>query len=64
MGLKFLLNIIYNVGIFVLIVCLVWAFKHQEYPVMAGVIFLLALLVLLKIRLIKQVKELTRNRKS
>ncbi|WP_423148671.1 DUF6358 family protein [Rubrolithibacter danxiaensis] len=61
---KILLNIFFNLGILTLVLCLIWLYNHQQYPLMAGVVFILALFVYLKMRLIRSVKELTRKKAS
>lgn len=61
MGKKILLNVLINIGIITLILCAVWAFNHQYYYYLAGALAILALLLMLKIRLIKSVRKLTKR---
>lgn len=64
MFIKLILNILINIGIFVLFLSLLWAFNHQQYALLAGIVFTLCLFAFLKIRMIKSVKELTKKRNS
>lgn len=59
---KLLLNILINIGIFVLLLGLIWAFNHNEYPIMGGAVVVLALLIFLKIRMIKDIRALAKRR--
>jgi hypothetical protein len=61
MGLKILLNIFYNISLFLLVLSLVWCFNHGRYDLLAASVFLFALFLVLKIRLIKQVRTLTKR---
>jgi hypothetical protein len=61
MFVKILLNILINIGIFILLFFLIWAFNHTDYTIMGGAIVLLALLVFLKIRMIKTIRQLVKK---
>lgn len=61
MALKILLNIFYNIAIILLVGSAIWSFNHASYGLLLGALFSLVLVVFLKIRLVKQVKELTRK---
>ncbi|MFM6976879.1 MAG: DUF6358 family protein [Sphingobacteriaceae bacterium] len=54
---KVLINVLINLGIFTLGMCVYWSFNNQHYPLMAGTIFALVLLIFMKIRLVKSVRE-------
>ncbi len=54
---KILANVGLNLGIFSMGMSTYWAFKNGVYGMMAASIFSLALLIFLKIRLIKKVRE-------
>lgn len=58
---KVLLNVIYNLAIIILIFCLFWSINHSFYMLSAAVVFLIALITFLKIRLIKEVKKASRK---
>lgn len=56
---KILFNIFLNVAIIVVILCLVWAFKNAYYLYVIAGLPPLAMLIFLKVRLVKSVRELT-----
>ncbi|MGX5688554.1 DUF6358 family protein [Arcticibacter tournemirensis] len=58
---KVLLNVIYNLAIVILIFCLFWSINRSFYMLSAAVVFLIALIAFLKIRLIKEVKKAGRK---
>ncbi len=58
---KVLLNVIYNLAIIILIFCLFWSINRSFYMLSAAVVFLIALIAYLKIRLIKEVKKAGRK---
>lgn len=58
---KVLLNVIYNLAIIILIFCLFWSINRSFYMLSAAVVFLIALIAFLKIRLIKEVKRAGRK---
>ncbi|RXF68000.1 hypothetical protein BDE36_0138 [Arcticibacter tournemirensis] len=58
---KVLLNVIYNLAIIILIFCLFWSINRSFYMLSAAVVFLIALIAFLKIRLIKEVKKAGRK---
>ncbi|HCN82004.1 MAG TPA: hypothetical protein DIT07_00050 [Sphingobacteriaceae bacterium] len=62
MVVKLLLNILINIGIFILLLCFIWAFNHAEYSILGIAVIILALLVYLKFRMIKNIRELTKKR--
>jgi len=57
MGTKILLNTLYNVGIFITLMTAYWAFSNSRYEFVAAGVFVAAIFVVLKIKLIKQVKS-------
>jgi hypothetical protein len=61
MGLKILTNVLLNLGIFTLGLCVYWGFNHQHWGIVAGAAFALGLLIFFKIRLIKSVRELQKK---
>ncbi|MXV14201.1 DUF6358 family protein [Hufsiella ginkgonis] len=62
MGYKILLNIAYNIALFLMVMSAIWSFNHQRYGLLLGSIFVMVIVVYLKIRLIKKIKELTKSR--
>ncbi len=64
MGLKILLNIFYNVSILLLGMSVVWSFNRSRYELVAAAVFAIAMVVILKIRLIRQIKEITTKAES
>lgn len=57
MGKKLALNVLYNIGIFVCLALAYYGFKQPRYEFVAGAIFIGAVFVILKIRLIKEVRN-------
>ena len=57
MGKKLFLNVLYNVGIFV---CLIAGYQYgivqKQYGILLGAVVIIAIFVLLKIRLLKEIK--------
>ncbi|HVV54429.1 MAG TPA: DUF6358 family protein [Mucilaginibacter sp.] len=62
MGLKLFLNVLYNIGIFVCLVLIYNGFKDKHYEYIAAGILFGAVLVFLKIRLLKEVREAQKKR--
>jgi uncharacterized protein DUF6358 len=61
MGLKLLLNVLYNIGIFVCLILIYTGFQNKHYEYIAGGVFIGAALVILKIRLMKQVRNMQKK---
>ncbi len=59
---KILLNVLYNIALITLIICLLWSVKHGQYIMTAAALFAAALITFLKLRLIKEVKEIAKKR--
>ncbi|MBK0379878.1 DUF6358 family protein [Mucilaginibacter segetis] len=57
MGKKLALNVFYNLAIFFCMLTAYWGFEHARYEFLLAALFAGAILVVLKIKLIKQVKE-------
>jgi hypothetical protein len=64
MGLKLLLNVLYTVGIMVCLFILYWGFTNKQYAIVLGSAFIAAMLIFLKLRLLKEVKEIQKNFKK
>jgi hypothetical protein len=57
MGKKVALNVLYNIGIFICIIIIWSAFEHARYEYVLGCGFIAGILISLKIKLIKDVKN-------
>lgn len=64
MKLKFLYNTLLTIGIVLMFLSAIAAFKSGQYPIMAFSIAVLLLLFYLKIRLLREVREATRKKGS
>jgi ABC-type bacteriocin/lantibiotic exporter with double-glycine peptidase domain len=62
MAKKILLNIFLNVAIIVLILCIVWSIKNSFYLYAIAATPPFAMLIYLKFRLVKSVRDLTKKR--
>jgi uncharacterized membrane protein len=63
MGKKIALNLLYNIGIIVALFVVYEGVQTQHYSYILGAGFVAVMLIILKVRLMKQVRELSRNRK-
>lgn len=61
---KILFNIFLNIAILVVALCIAWAFKNGFYLYVIAGLPPLAMLVYLKIRLVKSVRSLTKKNQS
>ena len=61
---KVLLNVLYNVAIFTMVMCLFWGYNKERYSIVIFSAFALALFVFLKFRLVMEVKRITRERRK
>ncbi|MGK6352636.1 DUF6358 family protein [Parapedobacter sp. DT-150] len=59
---QFLYNILLNVGLILMVLSAVAAYNSKQYPVLAISVAIIAILVFLKYRLLKQIRQLTKNR--
>lgn len=59
---KILINIFLNVAIIVMVLCLVWAFKNRYYLYVFAGLPPFAMLIYLKFRLVKTVRNITRKK--
>nr|WP_294790478.1 DUF6358 family protein [uncultured Mucilaginibacter sp.] len=57
MGKQILLNTVYNIGIFITLMSAYWGITNSRYEFVAAGVFVAAIFVVLKIKLIKQVKN-------
>jgi len=58
---KILLNIFLNVAVIVLVICIAWAVKNSFYLYVIAGLPPLAMLIYLKVRLVKSVRSLTKK---
>jgi hypothetical protein len=58
---KIIFNILLNIAIITVVLSAIWSFNNNHYGLLLGAVGLLAMLIFLKIRLVKSVRELTRK---
>ncbi|HEY8929684.1 MAG TPA: DUF6358 family protein [Mucilaginibacter sp.] len=64
MGKKLFLNVLYNIGIFLcLIIGYQYGIEQKQYIYLLPVAAIIAILVVLKVKLLKQVREAQKNLK-
>ena len=56
---KIAFNIFINIAIIVLVFIIVWSVKNQQYGYTAAGLFSVGIFIYLKIKLVKQVREMT-----
>ena len=56
MGKKILLNTAYNIGIFITLMTAYWGFTQSRYEFVAAGVFVAAIFIVLKIKLIKEIR--------
>lgn len=61
MGRKFIYNVLLNVAIIAMIFAAVSSFKKEEYVIVALALGIIVLLSFLKIKLLKQVRDITKS---
>ncbi len=61
MGAKLLLNILYNLGIILCVILIYWSINHHRYDWTAAGVFIIAITIILKIRLAKEVRALQKK---
>jgi len=64
MGKKILLNILYNIALMVMVLCLFWSIKHEQYAITLGSTVIVAFIIFLKIQLRKEVKAMFKEKKK
>ena len=63
MGKKLALNVLYNLGIILCFVMIYWSATHSRFDWIIAAFFVLVMLILLKVRLAKEVRSLQKNNK-
>lgn len=58
MALKIFLNVLYTIGIALSLFTFYWGFKHGHYPYVAGAVIVGGAFIMLKIRLLKEVRAM------
>jgi hypothetical protein len=58
MGKKIALNVLYNIGIFICLILIYEGAQNRHYEYIAGALFIGAIIVILKIRLLKEVRNM------
>lgn len=64
MGPKLFLSVVYNIGIFICLYIVYWGYTHEQYASLIGALFVAVMFVILKIRLLKQVRATERPAKK
>lgn len=57
MGKKIFLNVLYNIGIFICLMTAYWGFNNKRYEFIAAAVFIGAVFIVLKVKLIKEIKS-------
>lgn len=52
------LSVLYNIGIFISLYTVYWGFTNKRYEFLAGGVFIAIIFIVLKIRLLKQVRAM------
>jgi multisubunit Na+/H+ antiporter MnhG subunit len=63
MGKKMLLNTVYTVGIVVCIAILIWGVQNSRYEFVMAAALLAAVFIVLKIKLLKEVRGIINSKK-
>jgi purine-cytosine permease-like protein len=58
---KFALNFLYNIGVIFCIATVYWGYQHKQYIYMVVPVFIAALLIIFKLRLLKEIKNAQKN---
>jgi Na+/melibiose symporter-like transporter len=57
MGFKVFLNVLYNICIFICVLFIISSIKNSNWAYVLGVTFLLAMVIIFKLRLIKDIRN-------
>ncbi|QJD96435.1 hypothetical protein HH214_11415 [Mucilaginibacter robiniae] len=58
MKLKMLLNVLYTIGVVLSLYTIYWGATHQRYEFVMGAVFIGGILIMLKIKLLKEVRAM------
>ena len=58
MALKLFLNVLYTIGIVISLYTVYWGYTNSQYAFLLGGVFIAAIFIVLKIRLVKQVRAM------
>jgi uncharacterized membrane protein YhfC len=61
MGKKLALNVLYNIVIFLCLITAYWSFGNKRYEFILAAVFVGAIFIVLKIKLIKEIKNPTKK---
>ena len=61
MWVKILLNVLYNIGIFVCLLIVYYSSKNSNWAYVLGAAFLCAMIIVFKLRLIKDIKKMPKK---
>jgi hypothetical protein len=61
MGKKVFLNVVYNLGIFIAVYTGYWGIVNKQYAYVLGAAFIAVIFVVLKVRLIKEVRGMQKK---
>ncbi|HLT41965.1 MAG TPA: DUF6358 family protein [Sphingobacteriaceae bacterium] len=61
MGKKFIYNVLLNIGLIAMVFAAVSSFKKEQYIITVLALVIVAFLSFLKIKLLKQVREITKE---
>jgi len=61
MGFKIVLNVLYNIGILICLVGIYYSYKHSNWPYLMGLVFIGAMIFIFKLRLIKDIRNMSKK---
>ena len=61
MGFKFFLNVLYNIGIIICLIVVYYSLKNSNWAYLAGSLFLAVMILIFKLRLIKDIRNMTKK---
>jgi hypothetical protein len=61
---RMFLSVLYNLGIFISLYTVYWGYTNKRYEFVVGALFIAAIFIVLKIRLLKQVRSMQDPKKK
>jgi hypothetical protein len=61
MWFKILLNVLFNVGLFLCMVIIYYGFKNSNWAYVLGAVFAFAMILIFKLRLIKDIRNTSKK---